>query len=319
MIEHQPPSAPVISVVIGAYNAERWLAATIESVQAQTFGDLEIIVVDDGSTDATAEVARGFGEAVRLIRKANGGSASARNRGIEAARGRYIAFLDADDLWHPKKLARQMRLFTEQPELAWCYTDAVFFGAATGDVLWRSGESFALPEGDILRPLLVRNVIPFSSAVVRRDVLKDAGGFDTSALHRISEDWDVWLRIARAHPIGVVRQPLTRMRQHGAQKTTTMDWAHALESRLRIAERAVARDPERLSDLHGEAVCNLCLSLGRALLNREQRTAARRVLGRGLRHRPTSLAAWTFWIATFIPRPALRVLGALRKGWRHAA
>ncbi len=309
----QAENEPTVSVVIAAYNAAETLGETLASVLGQTWRDYEVIVVDDGSTDATAEVAEGYGEAVRLIRKENGGSASARNAGIRAARGRYVAFLDADDLWLPEKLERQMRLHAEQPDLAWSYTDAVFFDDETGEALWQTGRELALPEGDVLRPLFVRNAIAFSSAVVRRSVLLAEGGFDTSALHRISEDWDLWLRLAREEPVGVVRAPLVRKREHRRQKTATMDWRHALKSRLRIAERAAARDPERLTDLHAAAAANLCLSLGRQLLNREARADARAVLWRGLRHRPTSVEAWTFWLATFVPRPALRVLSALRR------
>lgn len=317
MADDMSGPAPAVSVVIGAYNAARWIGAAVESVLRQTWDDFELIVVDDGSTDDTAGIAEGFGAAVRLIRKANGGSATARNAGIRAAQGRYVAFLDADDLWLPQKLEQQMRLLREKPDGAWSYTDAYFFDAETGATLRQAGRQRALPAGDVLEKLLMHNFIPFSSAVVRRDVFDAVGLFDESALHRISEDWDFWLRAAEHYPVGVVCEPLVRMRRRGGEKTATMDLERALESRLSLVARAVARNPERLSDLHGRAVANLCLFIGRKYLAREERAAARRVLGYGLRRAPAAFFCWLFWIATLLPLPVRQLLGRLRAWYRR--
>ncbi|MGI8668594.1 MAG: glycosyltransferase family 2 protein, partial [Aridibacter sp.] len=101
---------PLVSVIIPAYNAEQFISQTIESVLGQTLKDFEIVVVDDGSTDETAGIAESYGAPVRCIRKTNGGVSRARNTGIEHAVGKYIAFLDADDLWEPTKLEKQVAL-----------------------------------------------------------------------------------------------------------------------------------------------------------------------------------------------------------------
>ena len=108
---------PLISGIVPVYNGERYLRETLDSMLAQTYQPLEVIVVDDGSTDGTPKVVAGYGDRVRYIYQENSGPAIARNRGIDAARGEFIAFLDADDLWHPEKLMRQMTRFEARQEL----------------------------------------------------------------------------------------------------------------------------------------------------------------------------------------------------------
>ncbi len=306
-----------VSVVIGVYNAERWIAETIASVLGQTWRDFELVVVDDGSTDATAQIVRGFGEAVRLIQKENGGSASARNAGIRASRGRYVAFLDADDLWEPKKLEVQMQLQQNNPAPAWSYTDALFFEAATGRLLYRADQLTTAHEGDVLRPLLLGNFITFSTVVVRRDVFDEVGHFNEDPLHRISEDWDLWLRIAAWHPVGYLARPLTRMRQHAQRKTDEMDLEHALKSRMALVERAVIENPDRLAGLHDRARANLYVNIGRKRLEREERAEARRLFRQALRHTPSNAQAWIYGLATLLPRPVLRLIGSWRQHYRN--
>ena len=112
----------LISCVVPVYNGERYLAETLDSILAQTYQPREVIVVDDGSTDRTAAVAASYAPGVRYLWQVNAGEAAARNRGISASRGDFIAMLDADDLWHPEKLQRQMARFVERPELDLCFT-----------------------------------------------------------------------------------------------------------------------------------------------------------------------------------------------------
>jgi glycosyltransferase involved in cell wall biosynthesis len=112
----------LVSCIVPVFNGERYLAETLDSVLQQTYRPLEILVCDDGSTDGSADIAAGYGDPVRYLRQSNAGSTSARNLGLAAARGEFVAFLDADDLWHPEKLARQVVLFDSWPELEVCAT-----------------------------------------------------------------------------------------------------------------------------------------------------------------------------------------------------
>ena len=114
--------SPLISCVVPVFNGERYLGETLDSILAQTYQPLEIIVVDDGSTDRTARVANNYGQRIRYMWQTNAGEAAARNRGLRAVHGEFVAFLDADDLWHSEKLERQISRFRERPEIALCFT-----------------------------------------------------------------------------------------------------------------------------------------------------------------------------------------------------
>jgi len=195
---------PLVSVVIPAYNAERTLADTVESVLAQTLGDHEVLVVDDGSKDATAAVAGHFGDPVRCISTPNGGVSRARNVGIEAARGRYVAFLDADDQWEPDKLQRQVEVLDADPDKGASYT-----GIRRVDDEQRTvGQTPATAYPDLCRALLLYSgVVNMSSSMVRRSL---APMFDP----RFSQcaDWDYFLRLSRLTRFVAIPDPLVRYR-----------------------------------------------------------------------------------------------------------
>jgi glycosyltransferase involved in cell wall biosynthesis len=198
------------SVIIPAYNAERYIAQAIKSCLNQTYPPHEIIVVDDASTDGTAAVAESFPSPVRLIRLTeNLGVSVARNRGVEASTGDWIAFLDADDWFLPEKLERQQCCALENKEAVLIYTAARILAA---DGSQRDGR-FVTPTK--LWPLLrYRNPIFLSTAVVRRDAFDAVGGFDPSL--RNGQDWDLWLRIAARYSVGkfaAMPEPLAFYRQ----------------------------------------------------------------------------------------------------------
>lgn len=311
------PTSPTVSVVIPTYNAAELLPEAVESVLSQTYRDFEIVVVDDGSTDETPAVMEEYAEDVRYIRKENGGSASARNRGIEEARGEYVAFLDADDRWRPAKLETQMDAHAADPTLAWSYTGARLVDHETEEILFRKCQTRRRYGGDILRKLLRGNFVTPSTTLIERRVFDEVGTFDESSLHRISEDWDLWLRIAARYPIKYIDEPLVEMRQHTGRKTQTMDLDAALESRLAIINKAVERTPERLGDLHDVARADLYVRIGRKWMSRGNRPRARTMFKTALQHQPTHLQAWLFGSSVFLPRAVLRILGRLRAVYRQ--
>jgi len=164
---------PTVSVVIPAYNAERYIGETLESVLAQTYRDFEVVVVDDGSTDGTREIVRGYGEPVRLVEQPNSGPAAARNRGVREARGEFIAFIDADDLWLPEKLALQVPLFDdEEVGLVSCRVQLVDGSGRPHPTYEREKVS-----GWAFEKLLEGNFIGTSTVVARREALEGAGLF----------------------------------------------------------------------------------------------------------------------------------------------
>ncbi len=289
-------TGPAVSVVIGAYNAERWIAETIASVLGQTWRDFELIVVDDGSTDATAEIVKHCGAPVRYLHQENKGQPAARNTGIRAAQGRYVAFVDADDLWHPEKLARQMRLFEEDPLLAWCYTDAFLFASETGAIRGRAGQENALHEGDVLRPLLLGNFILSPTPVVRREVFDAVGSFNEDPVVRNGEDWEMWLRIAERYPVRVLRRPLAKVRLHDQRMSASVDLEYALSSRLRIVRAALRRHPAAARSVGCRAVANVHAALGRWALGAGRwALGAGRWSGRSVQRRGGSWVRHSVW------------------------
>jgi teichuronic acid biosynthesis glycosyltransferase TuaG len=217
---------PRVSVVMPAYNAGRYLAESVESVRAQTFPDWELLVVDDGSADDTGEVARRFAgrdARVRCVRRPNGGQAAARNTGLREAKGELVAFLDADDLWLPEKLAAQIAVM-EGTGVDLVYTDGYFFsedGEASPD------ERFHVLPGEargaeMFRTLFESNRIGTLSVLVKRNALDAAGLFDEDRAYQNSEDYDLWLRLARggASFYGMTEK-LMRYRRHAAATTYT--------------------------------------------------------------------------------------------------
>lgn len=259
-------SEPLISVVIAAYNAEKYLAETLESVGAQTFSDYEIIVVDDGSTDRTAQIASSH-KNVRLLSQTNRGEAAARNTGVRAARGAYVSFVDADDIWLPSKLEKQALRLLAHPLSAWAYTDALVFDSATRRTICRIGERIRLHEGDILRPLLLRSFIPSATPVVKRSVFAEVGLFDEARDRRIGEDWNMWLRIAERYPAALIDEPLAMIRMHASNMSRLANPLEAYRSKRAILEGAIARNPRTSPGLRLRARANIAVAAGLCYLH----------------------------------------------------
>jgi len=186
-----------VSLVIATFNHARLLGEALDSALAQTLGGVDVVVVDDGSTDDTPAVLARYGGRVRVIRQPNRGLAVARNAGIAAARGTYLAFLDADDVVAPTKLAEQLALLERAPSVGWTYCDVMIETTATGERMMASERFgyFARSLDGWLFPELIRgNFIPAIAPLVRRSLIDAAGGFDESLT--ALEDWDLWLRLA---------------------------------------------------------------------------------------------------------------------------
>jgi glycosyltransferase involved in cell wall biosynthesis len=231
----RPGTAPTVSVVIPAYNSEPFIAEAIESVLAQTVAAHEIIVVDDGSTDRTADVLQPFGSRVRLLRQANQGPSAARNRGASVASGAWLAFIDADDTWLPTKLQRQLETASAQ-DVKMVYTDR--FNVGDKGVLPDVQSTIQrLYRGDVFLDLLLEgNHISLSSVIVDTALFRALGGF---AEHiRSGEDWDLWIRLAEHHRIAVVDEPLLRYRFHASMSSGAPRKMRA--GRNEVVQRALA-------------------------------------------------------------------------------
>jgi glycosyltransferase involved in cell wall biosynthesis len=185
----------LITCIVPVYNGEKYLADALGSILHQTYRPIEIIVVDDGSTDGTAAIAKSFGAAVRYLNQSNAGPAAARNLGLDAAEGEFIAFLDADDLWHTEKLERQMARFRARPELDYCVTHAQNFWASE-----LIEEQSRFRDHRIARPLPAYST---TTLLARRRLFDRVGQFDPALAHGDSTEW-----FLRANESGAVSELL---------------------------------------------------------------------------------------------------------------
>jgi glycosyltransferase involved in cell wall biosynthesis len=309
---------PAVSVVIAAFNADRTIAETLESIAAQTFRDFEVIVVDDGSTDRTAQIAvqmaAGFPKLI-CLRQPNSGQPAARNRGIGEARGRYVAFVDADDLWRAEKLARQVHFLDCHPRTGLVYADAEFFDAASGRTLCRMSDKCRLYEGDVLGRLLLKSFIPSPTPMVRRTVFGEVGLFDESRELAIGEDWNMWLRIAARHQIGAIRDPLAivRVHHHSVTQSSTPDAIY--ESKRRIVEQTVARNPDLLEGIRSRVLAELAHSAGLRHLKLGDKRGARRMFAKAVRERPWNPYSYFCLTSAYLPSVLLTTMNR----WRVAS
>ena len=221
---------PLVSVIIPAYNADKFISQAFDSVFAQSYRPIEIIVVDDGSTDSTAEIIKDYqviknskfynSDEINLIYifQENAGQSKARNAGIRAAKGKYIAFLDADDLWTPIKLERQMNYLESNSEISLVFGDMMIFDKE-GILVDSAFKKYGYPECDkngrvlnAFENLLDRNFISVGTVFLKKNCLEGSGYFDESI--RYAEDYDLWLRITLKFEIGCIPEIFRFKRMH---------------------------------------------------------------------------------------------------------
>lgn len=236
---------PKVSIIIPSFNCELYIAETISSVLHQTHPDIELIVVDDGSTDRTREIVASFGSRVRLIAQQNAGRCAARNCGIRAASGEFICLLDHDDYWYPEKVAAQLAAFEHYPDAGGVYCEYIAWHADAAGC-FPEPESIvrqAAPDevnqelsGWIYHHFLIDIYMLTSAAMFRAGVFDKCGAFVESLSY--SEDWELWLRISREFQIISLRRPMTLYRQHAEQGFRVMrDFDYRTDLLARTAKK----------------------------------------------------------------------------------
>lgn len=252
---------PKISVVIPTYNAINYLPEAVGSVLRQSFTDFELIIVDDGSTDNTAQwVSQLQDDRINLICQAHQGKSVARNAGVEAAKADYIAFLDADDIWETAKLEQQFNYLQTHPNIGVVYAWTAIAdedGIPTGHLV------ASTLEGDVWEELIQKNILACGSTpMVRASCFKTVGLFNRNLPY--AQDWDMWLRLAAKYHFGVIPIPCVRYRCHAGN--SSKDWRKMKIFSSQVLEQALANLPKQYSSkqesIRAAAYNNLYLYLG---------------------------------------------------------
>lgn len=305
---------PLISIVVPTYNCSRFVAQAVESALAQTYSPIEVIVVDDGSTDDTREKLEPFQSRIRYRYQTNGGVSTARNRGIKEARGELIAFLDADDVWLPEKLMKQWESLQAQPECPLIHTDIYHLQEPAGERI-RAQDQRERLVGSCYLQLFWRNAITTSSVLVRRSCLEEVGLFDEEIRGASTEDKDLWLRIARSHPFAYIGEPLVVYRLH--ETNGTGQQCKMAEDEHFVLAKALKSDPDLQFTLGRNRVrrwmSDLAFQAGYGNIDRGDLRRARKYFRAAIAQGPMSPRNWAFWASTFIPQALRRPLRSAKQ------
>ena len=318
---------PQVTVVIPAFNAGRIITAALQSVFGQTYRDYEVIVVDDGSTDDTAAQVAEWGDRLTYVHKPNGGPASARNEALRRARGRLIAFLDADDVWLPRKLERQVAYFDKFPETGLLHSAALVSRAPTPTALQtldkipldEVGNPPAKVYCDLFHGRLDINTL---TVMVPRDVLLECGGFDERRELHV-EDWDLWLRIAARHPVGYLSFPLAVHRPGGSMSSAVEKTYRGQEMVIgqsaALCRMACERHAAAPDECIRQSEYRLYSELGYERFWTGRMGDSRAAFGRAIHVHPQSMRARLYYAATFVGRRWLDPLRRVRRAFRAGA
>lgn len=306
---------PRVSVVMANYNYGRYLRSAIDSVLRQTMGDLELIVVDDGSTDNSSEIIKSYDDPrLKYAFVRHLGQPGAKNTGIDQARAPLIAFLDADDVWRRRKLEKQLALFDRDPKLGVVYSRRLLISSTGRPIEYQQP---ALHRGHVLPQMVRDNFVCFSSAVVRRMVLDHLGRFDTSI--DLAIDYDLWLRVADHYRFDYVDEPLVRYRTgHG---NLSQRVGERLKTALLLLRRFERRGgPDRIPQRQWrKAQADTACHMGVATRVHNSWEGLR-WYGRSLAHDWRHIAAWRGLASCLIPQPVRqrlrRMLG--KADWEQA-
>ncbi len=304
-----------ISVVIPAYNAEAYIGAAIESVRAQTARPAEILVIDDGSSDATSDIAHALGAKVHV--QHNAGVSNARNTGVRLASEPWIAFLDADDLWAPKKLESQWQALMTVPSSGLCFTDSRYFdqrgplpgGLETIDVFRRvklvptsTPQVFICETASFAKSLAQVNFIVHASVIVSRELFVLSGGYDETM--RYAEDLDWLLRAAALTRVILTNEPLTKIRTH--TQNSSQHWDKMIIAHINVGIK-ISADPQRYPPGIGQECIKLRpqqhVQAGLCLLRSLAATEAKQQFRESWQQRPNLPAALFFCIAKCAEHP----------------
>ena len=277
------------SVIIPTYNRAHIIGEALDSVLAQSCQDFEILVVDDGSTDSTPEVLKPYSEQIRYFKQPNSGPAAARNQGITESRGEYIAFLDSDDHWYPDKLAQIDRAIGAHPGAGLFYSD---LRVVDEQLDYKRELHSRHIVGDGYLQLLLGGFFGTSTVVVKRECFGVCGLFCEELFG--TEDWDMWIRIARQFPI--VHVPAVLVGYTFQSSGSVFASPRALGAERVVIERAIEADPHLSHRQRSQIEARLCYREGVAYLQHGKKAAAASCFSKTIRLAPLFFRTYIYWV-----------------------
>lgn len=292
-------SQPLVSVVIATYNMGQYLAQAVDSILQQTWKNIEVVVVDDGSKDNTPEVMTQYQGDTRVIyiRNENQGQPKAKNCGIKNTKGEFVAFCDADDLWEPNKLEVQMPLFTS-PQIGIVYSD--ISNIDENNVRYEKVADEVRYTGKVTDQMLIKNFVPFGTAVIRRACIEKSGMFDEQ--FRMGIDWDLWLRYSLDWEFAYTPMRTYIYRVWSGQMSGNYRGRYDFAFRILqnfVAQHSAKLNPKQLKKAWGDMYISRALAF--AINERTFLNPLKDVL-KGLTYEPTNITGWKLLIKLIIKR-----------------
>lgn len=291
--------SPLVSVIIPTYNRANYVSLAVDSVLSQTYKNIELHIIDDGSTDNTSNVLSRYlnDPRVTYYKQANGGQGAATNMGISLAKGEYIAFLDSDDLWIPEKLELQVKAAQEKKYISVFYSPCCCIDEKNQITGKLEGPLY---EGRVTGRLFVENFIPFGTTFVKKECFDKLGAFDETLVTGL--DYDLWLRLSTRYLFGYVVTPTLLYRVWGGQVTS--NGIKLYENGIRIMERFLEQFPGVVDkSTQNEAWAHTYTGYGYCVRsNKGGRKVALNLYLRALRYKPAYLLAWKGIVATIMGR-----------------
>lgn len=308
---------PKVSVIIPTYNRANYVVEAIESVFNQTYRNMETIVIDDGSTDDTQEKISQLRDRIKYIYQDNRGPAIARNWGIRASQGEFIAFLDSDDVWLAEKLELQIGLLESRREVGLVYSDAFRSYGNTG-IIEKDTEFVRLKPyaGWTFGHLFRDNFIHTSTVVVRKRCLEEVGVFDEGGNFVPAEDYDLWLRIAARYQIDYINKPLIKYRDHSTN-ISGKNMQDELPQVLAVLEKLLDREPqlaEELGDLKKKRLSELHYWIGRNYFSSYELRRSRNHFLSVIQYSPYQIKPYIYLILSLLGVKTVKNLKICKRG-----
>jgi glycosyltransferase involved in cell wall biosynthesis len=300
----------LVSIIIPAYNSADFIYETLSSISGQTYQNLEVIVVDDGSTDSTGQIVRCFSDEIILVDQQNCGRGASRNNGVYHARGKYIAFLDHDDVLLKDSVAERVGFLDANPDTGWVFTDAIEFDK-TGDLRLFLDQFPWLDLSKCNFSQVLKGCFPLMSTVmIRSDLIGDVGGFNIGINY--GDDLELFLRLFLVSKVGMIRLPLTRRRIHPTQGvSSTFDRWHSRVGIYKNFRPSLGDMTIPQKRALKAALKHSFYKLGECYWGRDDFASARKSFLSSLEIAPHALKAFAYAVLCTAP-PVIRMLRRLK-------